>query len=87
MKAIQLDVTGPASVTAPAEVTHDVTVLINNAGSSTGSDLLTGSWDAIRLEVETHSLGTLCMIRAFGPLIEAQGGGCRYIIRAGRAAY
>lgn len=75
VKAIQLDVTDPASVAAAAEVAHDVTVLINNAGSSTGSDLMTGSWDAIRLEMETHYLGTLRAIRAFAPVIEAQGGG------------
>ncbi|MFI0812012.1 SDR family oxidoreductase [Streptomyces echinatus] len=75
VKAIQLDVTDPASVAAAAKEARDITVLINNAGSSTGADLLTGSWDAIRLEMETHYLGTLGMIRAFAPLIEAQGGG------------
>ncbi|MDX2591435.1 MULTISPECIES: SDR family oxidoreductase [Streptomyces] len=75
VKAIRLDVTDPASVAAAAKEARDITVLINNAGSSTGADLLTGSWDAIRLEMETHYLGTLGMIRAFAPLIEAQGGG------------
>ncbi|WP_333776177.1 SDR family oxidoreductase [Streptomyces sp. IBSBF 3136] len=75
VKAIRLDVTDPASVAAAAKEARDITVLINNAGSSTGADLLTGSWDAVRLEMETHYLGTLGMIRAFAPLIEAQGGG------------
>ncbi|MEU2421318.1 SDR family oxidoreductase [Streptomyces sp. NPDC007851] len=75
VKAIRLDVTDPASVAAAAKEAPDITVLINNAGSSTGADLLTGSWDAVRLEMETHYLGTLGVIRAFAPLIEAQGGG------------
>jgi NAD(P)-dependent dehydrogenase (short-subunit alcohol dehydrogenase family) len=75
VKAIRLDVTDPASVAEAAEQCQDVTLLINNAGSSTGADLLTGSWDAVRLEMETHYLGTLGMTRAFAPVIEARGGG------------
>ncbi|WP_433451811.1 SDR family oxidoreductase [Streptomyces sp. CA-142005] len=75
VKAIRIDVTDPASVAAAAEDVRDITVLINNAGSSTGADLLSGSWDDVRLEMETHYLGTLGMIRAFAPVIESQGGG------------
>ncbi|MGW1888350.1 SDR family oxidoreductase [Streptomyces sp. NPDC001970] len=75
VKAIRIDVTDPASVAAAAEEARGITVLINNAGSSTGADLLTGSWDAVRLEMETHYLGTLGTIRAFAPVIESQGGG------------
>ncbi|MER6976504.1 SDR family oxidoreductase [Streptomyces carpinensis] len=75
VKAIRLDVTDPASIAAAAEEARDVNVLINNAGSSTGADPLTGDFDAIRLEMETHYLGTLRVIRAFAPVIEAQGGG------------
>ena len=75
VKAIRLDITDPGSVAAAAEEAGDVNVLINNAGTSTGADLLTGSWDDIRLEMETHYLGTLRVIREFAPVIEAQGGG------------
>ncbi|MDN3029347.1 SDR family oxidoreductase [Streptomyces sp. S.PB5] len=75
VKAIQLDVTDPASVAAAAEAAPDVTVLINNAGSSTGADPLSGNWDALHLELDTHYLGTLRVIRAFTPVIEARGGG------------
>ena len=39
---IALDVTDLDSVAAAAALTRDVAVLINNAGSSTGSSLLTG---------------------------------------------
>jgi NAD(P)-dependent dehydrogenase (short-subunit alcohol dehydrogenase family) len=72
---IQLDVTDPASVAAAAREATDVTLLINNAGSSTGADLLTGDLDKIQLELDTHYFGTLSMIRAFAPHIAANGGG------------
>ncbi|MGW2822010.1 SDR family oxidoreductase [Streptomyces sp. NPDC001443] len=75
VKAVRLDITDPASVAAAVEEAGDITVLVNNAGSSTGADLLTGSWDAVRLEMETHYLGTLGVIRAFTPVIESRGGG------------
>ncbi len=64
---ITLDVTDPASVAAAAAATRDVSILINNAGSSTGASLLTGDLADIRLELDTHVLGTLAVIRAFAP--------------------
>jgi NAD(P)-dependent dehydrogenase (short-subunit alcohol dehydrogenase family) len=72
---IQLDVTDPASVAAAAEATGDVTLLINNAGSSTGASLLSGPLDDVRLELETHFFGTLAVTRAFAPQLAAGGGG------------
>ena len=74
-KPIALDITDPASVAAAAQATGDVTVLINNAGSSTGADLLTGDLDNIRLEMDTHFLGTLSVVRGFAPQIATNGGG------------
>jgi NAD(P)-dependent dehydrogenase (short-subunit alcohol dehydrogenase family) len=74
-KPIALDITDPASVAAAAQATGDVTVLINNAGSATGTDLLTGDLDNIRLELDTHYYGTLSVVRAFAPQIAANGGG------------
>ncbi|MFI6931419.1 SDR family oxidoreductase [Streptomyces sp. NPDC050287] len=74
-KPIALDITDPASVAAAAQATGDVTVLINNAGSATGTDLLTGDLDNIRLELDTHYYGTLSVVRAFAPQITANGGG------------
>jgi NAD(P)-dependent dehydrogenase (short-subunit alcohol dehydrogenase family) len=64
---LRLDVTDPASVAAAAELADDVTLLINNAGSSTGASLLTGSLADIRLEMDTHFFGTLAVARAFAP--------------------
>lgn len=72
---IQLDITDPESVHRAAAIAEDVTVLINNAGVSTESNLLTGSIDDIRLEMETHYFGTLNVIREFVPVIEKNGGG------------
>ncbi|WP_236570643.1 SDR family NAD(P)-dependent oxidoreductase [Paenibacillus sp. An7] len=53
----------------------DVTILINNAGSSTGASLLEGDLDQIHLEMNTHFFGTLSTIRAFAPKIANNGGG------------
>lgn len=47
-KPIALDITDPASVRA----TGDVTVLVDNADSSTGADLLTADVDDIRLDAK-----------------------------------
>ncbi|HEX4483403.1 MAG TPA: SDR family oxidoreductase [Solirubrobacteraceae bacterium] len=72
---IQLDVTNPESVAAAAEATGDVTLLINNAGSSTGASLLNGPLADVRLEMDTHFFGTLAVARAFAPQLAAGGGG------------
>jgi NAD(P)-dependent dehydrogenase (short-subunit alcohol dehydrogenase family) len=74
-RPIALDITNPASVAAAARIAGDVTLLINNAGSLTGADLLQGELDRIRLEMDTHFFGTLSVIRAFAPTIAANGGG------------
>ncbi|MFE9692070.1 SDR family oxidoreductase [Micromonospora sp. NPDC005806] len=72
---VLLDITDPASVAAAAKLAGDVTLLVNNAGVSTGADLLEGDLAQIRLEMETHYLGTLSVVRAFAPTIAANGGG------------
>jgi len=70
---IALDITDAASVAAAARAASGVAILVNNAGSSTGSSLLTGDLAAIRLEMDTHFLGTLAVTRAFAPQLAAQG--------------
>jgi NAD(P)-dependent dehydrogenase (short-subunit alcohol dehydrogenase family) len=64
---IALDVTDPASVAAAAAATGAVSILVNNAGSATGSSLLTGDLADIHTEMNTHYFGTLSVIRAFAP--------------------
>lgn len=66
---VQVDITEGASVAQAAEIIGDVSILINNAGSYTGASLLTGSVTDIELDISTHYLGTLRVIRAFAPLL------------------
>lgn len=72
---LPIDITDPASIAAAASAAPDVTLLINNAGVSTGADLISGDLDQIRLEMETHFFGTLGVVRAFTPVLAAGGGG------------
>jgi NAD(P)-dependent dehydrogenase (short-subunit alcohol dehydrogenase family) len=75
VKPVELDITDPASVARAAQIAGDVTILVNNAGSSTGASLLGGELDQVRLEMDTHYFGTLSVARAFAPVITANGGG------------
>ena len=72
---IALDITDPASVRAAAEQVSGVTLLVNNAGSSTGAALLDGDLADLRRELDVHLFGTLDVTRVFAPVIEAAGGG------------
>ncbi|WP_406108871.1 SDR family oxidoreductase [Micromonospora globbae] len=72
---VRLDITDPASVAAATERARDVNLLVNNAGSGTGADLLHGDPERIRLEMDTHYFGTLSVVRAFAPVIAGNGGG------------
>jgi len=71
---IALDITDPTSVATAADATGDVSILINNAGISTGTSLLTGDLANIRLEFDTNFFGTLSVIRAFAPQLGAHEG-------------
>jgi NAD(P)-dependent dehydrogenase (short-subunit alcohol dehydrogenase family) len=75
VEAVQLDITDPASVAAAAKTAADATILINNAGIATFANLVEGDEDAIRQEMETNFFGTLNMVRAFAPVLGANGGG------------
>jgi NAD(P)-dependent dehydrogenase (short-subunit alcohol dehydrogenase family) len=75
VEPLQLDITDPTSVRRAADLAGDITVLINNAGTSTRAGLLSGAFEDVRLEMETHYFGTLGVIRAFVPVIEGNGGG------------
>jgi NAD(P)-dependent dehydrogenase (short-subunit alcohol dehydrogenase family) len=72
---LRIDITDPESVAAAPAPAGDATVLINNAGIDTRTDMLDGDLEKIRLEMETHYFGTLLTTRAFAPVIEANGGG------------
>ena len=72
---LRLDVTDPSSIRSAVVAASDVTLLVNNAGSSTGASLLGGSIEDIRLEMDTHYFGTLSVTREFAPVLERNGGG------------
>jgi NAD(P)-dependent dehydrogenase (short-subunit alcohol dehydrogenase family) len=67
VEVLTLDVTDPASIARAAEAAPDVNLLVNNAGVSTGANLVGGDLDLLRQEMDTHFWGTLRMIRAFAP--------------------
>jgi NAD(P)-dependent dehydrogenase (short-subunit alcohol dehydrogenase family) len=68
---LALDVTDRDSITAAAKVTHDVSLLVNNAGSFTGASLVDGDRDDLELEMRTHYFGALDVVRAFNPQLAA----------------
>jgi NAD(P)-dependent dehydrogenase (short-subunit alcohol dehydrogenase family) len=70
-----LDITDDASVAEAAAAAPDVTLLINNAGVATLANLVEGAEADIRLAMETNYFGTLRMVRAFAPVLKANGGG------------
>ncbi|WP_329034047.1 SDR family oxidoreductase [Streptomyces sp. NBC_00178] len=72
---LRVDVTDEESIRAAARAASDATLLVNNAGMSTGASLAAGDLDAVRLEMETNFFGPLAATRAFAPVIEGNGGG------------
>jgi NAD(P)-dependent dehydrogenase (short-subunit alcohol dehydrogenase family) len=65
VKPIALDLTDPASIRAAAATAHDISILVNNAGVTTGNSLLTGDLDHIRVDMDTNFYGTLNVVRSF----------------------
>lgn len=72
---LQLDVTDAASIDAAVAAAPDVTILINNAGSSPSSfGILNHTDEEIRSNIETNFIGPLLLARAYAPLLSAQTG-------------
>jgi NAD(P)-dependent dehydrogenase (short-subunit alcohol dehydrogenase family) len=73
---LKLDLTNPADVAAAARAAADVTLLVNNAAiARTVAFLADDAEPALRESLETNLFGTLSMIRAFAPVLKANGGG------------
>jgi NAD(P)-dependent dehydrogenase (short-subunit alcohol dehydrogenase family) len=72
---LALDITDADAVAAAAAAAGDLTLLVNNAGTVTGSDLVTGDLSAIKQEIDTNFYGPLGMIRTFAPILARNGGG------------
>jgi NAD(P)-dependent dehydrogenase (short-subunit alcohol dehydrogenase family) len=75
VEPIALDITDPLQIHAAAAAVGDVQVLINNAGISTGTSVVSGDVADIRREMDTNFFGPLLMTQAFAPILKANGGG------------
>jgi NAD(P)-dependent dehydrogenase (short-subunit alcohol dehydrogenase family) len=73
---IKLDVTNPADIAAAVQAIPGLTILINNAGVSTGSGVTTAdALQAARDELEANFFGPLALSHAFAPVLGRNGGG------------
>jgi NAD(P)-dependent dehydrogenase (short-subunit alcohol dehydrogenase family) len=73
---VELDVTNSQSVIAAAAQCHDVTLLINNAGTSLNQGIISApDLETARAEMEVNYFGMAAMCRAFAPILQQQGGG------------
>lgn len=75
VRVVELDITDRAQIEAAARHARDVTLLVNNAGTSTWEPLIDGDLERIRLDLDVHLFGTLHMVRAFAPVLAGNGGG------------
>ena len=71
---VRLDLTDGASILDAARLAADVTLVINNAGISTGTPIL-GDEQGLRQELEVNYLGPVAVARSFAPILAANGGG------------
>jgi NAD(P)-dependent dehydrogenase (short-subunit alcohol dehydrogenase family) len=72
---LDLDITDPRSVARAAAIAGDATLIVNNAGITTGTSLMDGDLARIELEMETNFYGPLRVTRAFAPILASNGGG------------
>jgi NAD(P)-dependent dehydrogenase (short-subunit alcohol dehydrogenase family) len=74
---LALDVTDDASVAAAADAARDTTIVVNNAGITRRDEnsLLTSPFEAVRAVFETNFFGAVRIVRAFAPVLSANGGG------------
>jgi NAD(P)-dependent dehydrogenase (short-subunit alcohol dehydrogenase family) len=79
---VRIDITDGESVRAAAELAREVTLLVNNAGVSTGTSLLDGDLTNVHREMDTHYFGTLSVVRAFAPQLTARGGAVLNVLSA-----
>ncbi|MBO9410791.1 MULTISPECIES: SDR family oxidoreductase [unclassified Ruegeria] len=73
---LALDVTDDAQVSAAAKAAQDVTLLVNNAGTTFDQGFLsTDDLKAAETEMAVNYLGPIRVTRAFAPILKANGGG------------
>ena len=69
-----LDVTDAASVARAAEITQDVSVLINNAGIAQAASVLNPDTSTLRRELETNLFGPLALTSALADRLVDRSG-------------
>lgn len=73
---VALDVTKPDMIRTAAKNHNDVNLLINNAGIATFEGLIAANdIESARSEMETNYFGPLNLVRAYTPVLSANGGG------------
>lgn len=72
---LQLDVTDDESVRDASSAASDVDILINNAGTAAFSNWLSSDQEVIDADMATNFYGTLRVIRAFAPQLQARHSG------------
>jgi NAD(P)-dependent dehydrogenase (short-subunit alcohol dehydrogenase family) len=72
---VHFDLLDPKSIASASRRASDATILINNASTAAFAGPLDAAPDAVRGEMAVNYDGTLDAIRAFVPVIEANGGG------------
>ena len=72
---VTFDLLDAESITAAARRAGDATLLINNASTAAFAGPLDGAPDAVDREMAVNYHGTYAAIRAFVPVLEANGGG------------
>lgn len=70
---IKLDITRQDQILAVAKKASDTDILINNAGVAEYISLLDGPMDMVRRDMDVNYYGTVNMMRAFIPVLEAKG--------------
>jgi len=71
---LQLDVTDAQSIEQAAATAHDVSVLINNAGSVEAASVLDAGAASLRRQLETNVFGPLALVRAFADRLAERHG-------------
>lgn len=72
---VSFDLLDPESIAAAARRAADATLLINNASTAAFAGPLDATNDMLEQEMDVNYRGTYTAIRAFVPVLEANGGG------------
>jgi NAD(P)-dependent dehydrogenase (short-subunit alcohol dehydrogenase family) len=76
---LALDTSKSEQVAAAARAAGDVTLLVNNAGVASATNVLTTSQAALDTDFGTNVYGTLAVIKRFVPVLERAPGGATIV--------